>query len=221
MIFFAVSMGFIAENIREHITDNEREKEFVKSLVEDLREDQKFFTNINEYFDNRLQMIDSVIQQLNTEFPLRSTRNFYYWSRAITRYSPVIVNTATLDELKYGSNFRLLKKKQLAKKIIEYYNVLPNIKEYESRLSQVDWDYRHTLGEVADGKVLPEMMGINKDLHRLEYDPPLRNATRDNLAKLAYYAHGMLSIRLAVQESLKSMQQKGAVLLQEIEKEYH
>lgn len=221
MIFIAVSMGFIAENIREHISDNEREKEFIESLVEDLREDQKSFAGFITYLDDRLLMIDSTIKLLNNEYPLKNTSDFYYWSRAITRYSPVIVNTATFDELKYGSNFRLLKKKHLTKKIIEYYNILPYIKEYEARLSQVDWDYRHAFGEVAEGSVLPEMVGINKNLHRLDHNLPLRNQSKDNLSKLSYYAHGMLTIRIAVEETLKNLQQKGTDLLKQIEKEYH
>ena len=39
MIFIAVLMGFIAENIREHISDNSREKEFAKVLYTELRDD--------------------------------------------------------------------------------------------------------------------------------------------------------------------------------------
>jgi hypothetical protein len=39
MIFLAVTMGFIAENIREHIADRAKEKEYVKSLLADLKND--------------------------------------------------------------------------------------------------------------------------------------------------------------------------------------
>jgi len=39
MIFFAVSMGFFAENFREHITENQREKEFAKTLYTELSDD--------------------------------------------------------------------------------------------------------------------------------------------------------------------------------------
>ena len=39
MIFLAVSMGFIAENIREKVSDNEKEKVLIESLVEDLQAD--------------------------------------------------------------------------------------------------------------------------------------------------------------------------------------
>jgi hypothetical protein len=39
MIFLAVMLGFFAENLREHIGDNNREKEFAKALYIELRDD--------------------------------------------------------------------------------------------------------------------------------------------------------------------------------------
>ena len=40
MIFLAVTMGFFAKNIREMISDSEREKDFMKSLIKDIRDVQ-------------------------------------------------------------------------------------------------------------------------------------------------------------------------------------
>jgi hypothetical protein len=37
MIFLAVSMGFIAENVREGIGDREKERHYVESLVNNLK----------------------------------------------------------------------------------------------------------------------------------------------------------------------------------------
>src|ERR1700712_5169201 len=39
MIFLAVTMGFFAESLREHINDNKREQEFAKALYTELRDD--------------------------------------------------------------------------------------------------------------------------------------------------------------------------------------
>jgi hypothetical protein len=41
MLFLAVSMGFIAENIREKFTENERSVELMKSFIMDVKENQK------------------------------------------------------------------------------------------------------------------------------------------------------------------------------------
>src|SRR5438045_2691371 len=41
MIFLAVTMGFIAENIREHFVDKAREQQYIQSFYEDLSSDEK------------------------------------------------------------------------------------------------------------------------------------------------------------------------------------
>ncbi len=37
MLFLAVFAGFIAENIREHFVERAREKEYIVSMVEDMK----------------------------------------------------------------------------------------------------------------------------------------------------------------------------------------
>jgi hypothetical protein len=37
MIFLAVTMGFLAESLREHFGDKEKEREYVSSLVQNLK----------------------------------------------------------------------------------------------------------------------------------------------------------------------------------------
>ncbi|MDQ6757315.1 MAG: hypothetical protein M3004_10305 [Bacteroidota bacterium] len=39
MLFLAAFLGFIAENIREHIVEKEREKQYMQSLLLDLKTD--------------------------------------------------------------------------------------------------------------------------------------------------------------------------------------
>src|SRR5262249_43853172 len=43
MLFLAVFLGFIAENIREHIVEHQREIKFATRLLSDLRQDSLFF----------------------------------------------------------------------------------------------------------------------------------------------------------------------------------
>src|ERR1700683_348214 len=39
MIFLAVTLGFFAENIREHVSETDKAKEYAKSLYDDLKID--------------------------------------------------------------------------------------------------------------------------------------------------------------------------------------
>ncbi|HUS01687.1 MAG TPA: hypothetical protein VMY77_08170 [Chitinophagaceae bacterium] len=39
MLFLAVFLGFVAENVREHLSERKREKEYIISIIEDLKMD--------------------------------------------------------------------------------------------------------------------------------------------------------------------------------------
>ena len=39
MLFLAVFAGFLAENQREHYVEHQREKQYIRSMIEDLQTD--------------------------------------------------------------------------------------------------------------------------------------------------------------------------------------
>ena len=46
MIFLAVTLGFFAESLREHLTDKRIEREYIVSFVEDLKQDTASFNRV-------------------------------------------------------------------------------------------------------------------------------------------------------------------------------
>ena len=60
MQFLAVFCGFLAENIREHRVENQREKQFVRSMLEDLRSDTALLPFTTRYWDTINVNIDSL-----------------------------------------------------------------------------------------------------------------------------------------------------------------
>jgi hypothetical protein len=67
MIFLAVTMGFFAESYREHLSDNAKEKEYVQSMVEDLKTDSAFLElSIDKLIPYHLTWLDSTIHLLNS-----------------------------------------------------------------------------------------------------------------------------------------------------------
>jgi hypothetical protein len=45
MIFLAVTMGFFAENIRENISDHSKERDYIVSIIQDMKKDSATLTN--------------------------------------------------------------------------------------------------------------------------------------------------------------------------------
>lgn len=59
-------LGFIAENIREHSAEKNKEKEYIKSMVEDLETDSAFLElSINKLIPYHLMWLDSTIHLLD------------------------------------------------------------------------------------------------------------------------------------------------------------
>src|ERR1700733_4653747 len=61
MIFLAVTMGFFAENIREHITDAKKEKEVITGLIENMSADTAHLNHIISLKQNFFGKMDSCL----------------------------------------------------------------------------------------------------------------------------------------------------------------
>ena len=58
MLFLAVFCGFLAENQLEHKIENNREKQYMGQLIEDLKIDTNAISILNEQRYGRLRMYD-------------------------------------------------------------------------------------------------------------------------------------------------------------------
>jgi hypothetical protein len=61
MIFLAVVMGFIAENLREHISDNSKEKEYISGMIKDLKTDTGQLKSAINGTQNQIKGLDRLM----------------------------------------------------------------------------------------------------------------------------------------------------------------
>src|SRR5689334_25333071 len=81
MLFLAVFLGFLAENLREQNVEHHREKEYIHSLVEDLKSDTLQANDVLAKLTTRSIGIDSVIAALSSPEILENSNNAYrLWS---------------------------------------------------------------------------------------------------------------------------------------------
>ncbi len=134
MLFLAVTLGFLAENIREHQIEKEREKQYMESFIVDLDSD---VVNILEGMprkEGRLQAIDTLFKYFNanpnvTEVPAIIVKKMKRaaWDRTYIR------NTTTINQLKNSGGLRLIRNR----------NVADSIAFYDWRWSRLEY-YRET-----------------------------------------------------------------------------
>jgi hypothetical protein len=64
MLFAAVTLGFFAENQREHYVEGLRETQFMESLMEDLAKDKIEINSARGFITTQISNIDTAISLL-------------------------------------------------------------------------------------------------------------------------------------------------------------
>src|ERR1700743_2423584 len=79
MIFVAVTMGFFAESLREHINERNQAKEFAVTLYADLKDDTTELHKYLAYKKNAKANIDTLMQLLADVEPGQVPTGKLYW----------------------------------------------------------------------------------------------------------------------------------------------
>ena len=108
MLFLAVFCGFIAENWREKFQEHRREKEFISSIVEDIKSDTLNSNRILLQLKNRKSGIDSVLILLSSPEIVNNSNNAYrLWSKNLG-LDIFVSNDRTIEQLKSSGELRLI-----------------------------------------------------------------------------------------------------------------
>jgi hypothetical protein len=126
MIFLAVFMGFIAENIREHIVEKNRAKEYMKEMVHNLQYDTvRCFINSGSNVD-LAKGIDSFRTELKQAIAgnINSNRLYYFAVKYVASngVSYAVFNTSAITELRNSGSLRLIGDQKLIGDIADYYD---------------------------------------------------------------------------------------------------
>ena len=120
MLFFAVFCGFLAEWRLEIMIENHREKEYIQSIVEDINADitqtEKLLVDIN----SRIIVTDSLLQEiLSKDIHNNSKKANKMWLSTIG-FPDFVQNDRTIQQLKSSGALRIIRKKAVSDKIMEY-----------------------------------------------------------------------------------------------------
>jgi|SRR5689334_2741803 len=123
MIFLAVTLGFFAENLREHFADKKMEKEYMESMVKDLKADTTSFSRTIQQYTLISKAIDAMLTSLKSDDPDPSIINRIV-SEEFWMYTGFSYNNETVQQLKNSGNFRLVKDRAVVDSILHYDNTV-------------------------------------------------------------------------------------------------
>jgi hypothetical protein len=172
MIFLAVTLGFFAEQIRENITDREKGKEYMKSMIEDLTVDTTSLSSNIRLRQERDKMIDSLVHLLSSPAIKQNGNDIYFFARNISTGIYFFPDDRTIQQLKSTGSLRLISDMQISSSIMDYDRKMrEQIFQYTDE-QQDRAEYRQMATKIFNAKVFNEMISKNT-IERPVNDPPL------------------------------------------------
>jgi len=222
MLFLAVFCGFLAENIREHQIEQAREKQYILSLIADLKENDQVISHELNFQKTRIVMMDSMINMLNNPNQVRGHEGLlYYFARISPRLRTLTVNNRTFEQLKNSGNFRFIRKIETSNRIMAYYESIPLIRQIEE-LYFGEFDHYKTIASgIFDPAVFISMETKNGEIARTDQNPPLQSYDPNLIKQLSIFAVYMNGSGRGILRVAEELKRKGGIIMDYLQKEYH
>jgi len=136
MLFLAVFLGFLAENLRERYVEKHRAQEYMRSLVEDLKTDTaniQFVINLTAIASKKT---DSVVDLVNNGIEDTEVVTFYRLHGESLRVLKVGFEDRTSSQLKNSGSLRMVKNSKIADAIRAYWETIKQIENISNRYDE-------------------------------------------------------------------------------------
>ncbi len=115
-------MGFIAESIREHITERSREREYIQGFISNVETDTARLAGVLNFDHQQVQGIDSFLLLAHAPMADNNNRRKFYRLFVTHLYSSATFKSsdATLQQLKNTGDYRLIIRDHAADSLAQY-----------------------------------------------------------------------------------------------------
>ena len=226
MLFLAVTLGFFVENQREHYVEHQREKQYAKTLYDDIKQDTteiKYYIFEIDFATARIDTFRNLVQRFNVKDLPGGT--WYYYGRFATRNFKVTLQDATLQQLKNSGGLRYFKKPSVANAIARYDQVCRNL---QTDLLQSAMIYNELLqwrNQLFNAYYLDEIMEFTISPDKVDLfkksNPPLFSEKKEDFIHYANLCQLRAYNNKYTLSYMRDVLKKAEELIQILKKEYH
>jgi hypothetical protein len=168
MIFFAVTMGFFAEQFREYMVERKHEKELMHQIVKDLKNDQVTIKGLKEWYAEDVFPAGDSIKYFMTHSKSVDDNSLYVNFRHVVRYMSINswINNRTYIKLKNNEGFEMISNKAVTDSIMHYYGYIEKISDLETYMFQEKQDLRQMLHLFLDGEMYDQVVNEKDEVVR-------------------------------------------------------
>jgi hypothetical protein len=220
MLFLAVFCGFLAENIREHKVERDREKQYMQSLMSDLKTDVINIETVQKQNLLAKQTGDSLFLLLTLPDYTENTASIYYYGRVFSIREFFNMTDGTLKQLNNAGGLRLIHNKDIVDSLQSYQYIYSEIVKAQELKELQLIGYRDVMCKVFDIRIFEKMVnGIQ--IIRPDGNPELFSQNKELHNELLMNVHFVKRNNAQLLNWLDEMKQKSIAMQTLIKKEYH
>jgi hypothetical protein len=224
MIFIAVSMGFIAENIREYIVDSEKEHQYIEAFIKDLRADTTSMKTRIISIQKIENGVDSLLQTSYTDLTKQENAQnfirFFLMTNGLPIHNP---NTSALVQFKNTGSLRLVSyRKGVVDSILKYDSWNERISKHNDFFAESITKAFEAFYPIAEVRIFRDSSYMDYRKKKMTGKPvPPLNVSREKLNIFLGYETRHALICQVNREYLTSQLQRAIRLISFLESEYH
>lgn len=223
MLFLAVFCGFLAEYQLEHTIEKNRERQYVKSLMNDLLADTAHLNFIIKNRSQKIIMLDSFKLLLNSSSYKNYGNDIYFFGLHAPRRPDIkfVPNNGTMQQLKNAGGLRLIRNRSVMEEITKYDRTVREAELFGDVEEGISQNYRQVAYKFFNTFVFDKMEGELFNIKRSYDNPALLPFTNDDLNKINYTIYGLKSATRGGMWYAIRVRNEAIDLLKTLKQEYH
>ena len=221
MLFLAVFCGFLAEYQLEHKIEKTREKQYVRSFIEDLEADTASLNDRIDYCVLTIKRVDSAIAVLNHPELNKMAGEIYYFLRWMHRSDVFSVNDRTMVQLRNAGGMRLVSNKSVSDSMISYYKEVEHIRFIYEEQIELRRSLRPHFPKLLDGNDYGKSVDDKNVVIRPLGPVKFKSADPETINTFILLLNNIKGISSGLKRRLESLKARANVVREFILKEYH
>ncbi len=225
MLFFAVFCGYLAEYQLEHKIEKDRERQYVKGLLSDLKSDTAQLGRLINFRLGKMKTLDTIMYLLKTGAWKNNTASLYYHGFFAPFGNKFLPNNGVLSQLKNAGGLRLLRNSKVTDSLL-YFDIQTQwVTDFENWerdrfIDQSPWE------KVLDASVFESHLEYKYPseifiLNRIKGNPPLLSEKKEDLDRFYNRVQGQKRINAVVMNRFFLLKAQAAALIFLIKNEYN
>ncbi|MBL0024079.1 MAG: hypothetical protein WBP08_02835 [Saprospiraceae bacterium] len=222
MLFLAVLCGSLAEYWLDHKIENDREEQFIITMIGDLKEDISLLAQSIIKFEQKGIEVDSLTILLNSPNKKAYGSDLYYYGRLVSRFDFFTSTDHTIKQMENSGDFRLIKNMVVATSISHYYSEMNALYLLQNNTNEMAMEYRSLAYAIFNPLVFESM--VNDETKNVIYkpagNPQLISYDASTIRRLSSMLHYMKGSRLVLYDRYIYLSKKATALIELLEKDY-